>query len=232
MKRLQSELNRLYSAPAGTVRAAVLQVGRPAEWAAVSKIWRGAQMDLGLPAPAIAVNGVDAYQLWFSLAEPVRVAQAAAFVAALRLRYLADIAAARVNFVAGLDRPEDIEAIAPPQQVDTDHWSAFVAPDLAPVFSDDPWLDTPPGAEGQADLLGRLDCIKPGDFQQALDRLGAAPEPSAILAASLAPRAAEDAQKALDPKQFLLSVMRDENVEMALRIEAAKALLPWTEDRS
>jgi hypothetical protein len=29
-------------------------------------------------------------------------------------------------------------------------WSAFVAPDLAAIFEDTPWLDLPPGAEPPA----------------------------------------------------------------------------------
>ena len=34
----------------------------------------------------------------------------------------------------------------------------------------------------------------------------------------------------LDPKRFLLEVMNDRSVELQLRIEAAKALLPYFED--
>ena len=37
-----------------------------------------------------------------------------------------------------------------------EHWSAFVAPDLAHIFNDTPWLDLPPNLEGQAELLARL----------------------------------------------------------------------------
>ena len=32
----------------------------------------------------------------------------------------------------------------------------FVAPDLAALFADEPWLDLPPSSDAQADLLARL----------------------------------------------------------------------------
>ena len=70
-------------APDGTVRAMVLELVRPADWTLLSTLWRGVQTDLELPAPAIAVSGIDAYRLWFSLAEPASAAQARAFLEAL-----------------------------------------------------------------------------------------------------------------------------------------------------
>ena len=120
MNRLQQELQRLYGLPAGAslgldldarglvdepgrVRAMVLELARPADWAALSAVWGGVQADLALPAPAIAVNGSDGCQLWFSLLEPVLVPQAAAFLDALRCRYLGDIAPVRVAMLPALD---------------------------------------------------------------------------------------------------------------------------------
>lgn len=62
----------------GRVRALVLQLGRPADWRALSRLWQGVRLDLAWPAPAIAVSGKDGHRLWFSLAQPVPVAQARA----------------------------------------------------------------------------------------------------------------------------------------------------------
>src|SRR5262245_38164920 len=93
MNRLQIELLRLYGpedtpAEAGAgVRAMVLEVARPAGWSELRNLWQGVQADLGLPAPAIALSGTDAYQLWFSFAEAAGHDQALAFVEALRRRY-------------------------------------------------------------------------------------------------------------------------------------------------
>lgn len=199
----------------------MLELARPADWQALSKVWRGVQAELHLPAPAIAVNGIDGYQLWFSLAQPVSVALAHAFLESLRLRYLADIVAARVGTA--------IDAAAPPRHTQGDRWSAFVAADLAPVFADEPWLDTAPSDDGQADMLCRLASIKHADFQAALALLGALPlEGAADGAVALKPQpaAADTGDAGMDPRRFLLEVMNDQTVALALRIEAAKALLP------
>lgn len=245
MNRLQSELRRLYlhqpqpqahadadAQPSalidasGTVRAMVMALTRAPSWELLSRVWRGVQTELALPAPAIAVSGTDALQLWFSLETPIAVAQARAFLAALRARFLPEIESGRVELMPASAR------LVPALQEQTGNWSAFVAPDLAPVFGDTPWLDIPPGEEGQAALLSGLKVTAQSAFETALKRL----EPSASRSdstAAVAPRI--DAPLGLarptitiaegDPKRFLLQVMNDDSVALALRIEAAKALL-------
>ena len=238
MTRLQSELQRLYlaqsplaSAPAtendslidldGRVRAMVLVLARPADWTALSLVWQAVQADLALPAPAIAVSGTDGYQLWFSLEEAVPTPQAHAFLESLRERYLSHIALARVDL-----RPPWDAAMLPVQQVLTGQWSAFVAPDLAPIFSETPWLDIPPSPDGQAELLSRLKSIKPAAWQAALAKLRPA---SALTKPELTSASPEANGPNLQAQRFLLQVMNDETVELALRIEAAKGLLPHPE---
>jgi hypothetical protein len=248
MNRLPSELRRLYvpqpdadqgRAPeelclidsGGRVRAMVLELARPADWAALSKLWQGVQADLELPAPAIAVSGQDGFQLWFSLAEPVPAARAMVFLESLRVRYLGDIKAQRVALMPVADAASTLQArhakLVPAQQANSGHWSAFVAPDLAPVFNDEPWLDIPPSPEGQSELLSRLKSIPLADFRRALERLMPAPVRGPFQEVS---GAAEVVIGCLDPKRFLYSVMNDNTVALALRIEAAKALLPYTDD--
>jgi hypothetical protein len=213
MNRLQAELQRLYPAgPDGGVRAMVLELARPASWEALSAAWRGVQLDLELPAPAIAVSGSDGYQLWFSLSEAVPAAQASAFLEALRRRYLADIAPERIATHS---------RVLPPVEAAPGRWSAFVAPDLAAVFEDEPWLDLPPGADAQSDLLSGLQCTKPGDFKRALERLTPVPIGPAVEA-----RVATVGDP--EPRRFLLGVMNDPAIDLHLRIEAAKALLPYS----
>jgi hypothetical protein len=217
MNRLASELNRLYGLPpqaasSGQVRALRLELARPADWEALGQVWRGVQADLQLPAPGIAVSGTDGLQLWFSLQQPVNADQAADFLARLQSRYLPGLAAARLCL-----QPEGQPPAVPRQDASTGNWSAFVAPDLAPVFADTPWLDIQPGAEGQADLLARLESIRPAAFEAAMQAL----QPARPAAPPPAAGEIED----VDPRRFLLRVMNDETVELALRIEAAKALL-------
>ena len=297
MTRLRTELQRLFGLPLddaaagpapvaaatplpatglvdaqGRTRALVLSLSAPAEWTPLAAVWAGVQTDLDLPAPAIAVSGHDGLQLWFSLAEPVSVSQAQAFLEGLRARYLADLAHRRVELLPVGDPAVSggvrHAAPVPRAQGPEGPWSAFVARDLAPVFADSPWLDLPPNDEGQAGLLSGLTSIGPASFAAALRTLRAgaattlppAPPPGAGLpaapvAAGLSPlqtvaglaaaRAARGGAGAgaggasaspeatvhrlgagfADPRHFLFTVMNDETVPLALRIEAAKALL-------
>jgi hypothetical protein len=263
MNRLQTELNRLYRPPVpqseyqdpageelclintdGQVRAMVVDLARQAGWDGIAALWQGIQEDLELPAPAIAVSGIEGFQVWFSLSEPVPLAQALNFLESLRLRYLGAIAPKHIVMKPAADdlasRHAQHARMVPSLQAETGRWSAFVTPGLAGMFADEPWLDLPPSPDAQASLLSRIESIKPADFQQALRRLG----PSAASAArdagsasagrtvSAAPtRSAEQdlSNDGLDPKRFLFGVMNDPATELHLRIEAAKALLPYFE---
>ena len=160
--------------------------------------------------------------------------QAHAFLEALRARYLNQIEPARIKLRPALDAPDSqpdwYAGMVPAQQAQADQWSAFVAPDLAPVFAETPWLDIPPSPDGQADLLSSLRSIKPDDWQTALARLQPAPALKRPAPASTSP-SAEPTQPCPDARRFLQGVMNDETVALALRIEAAKALLPYGQYR-
>ena len=260
MNRLQSELTRLYLLPAqpgaatdaqssaligppDRVRAMVMELTRPPSWEVLARVWHGVQTELDLPAPAIAVSGSDGLQLWFSLAEPIAVAQAHAFLECLRLRYLADIESSRVGLMpapeASALRPQLHTQLVPARQEHTGNWSAFLAPDLVAIFADSPWLDIAPNEEGQATLLRGIEVMKQVVFEAALKKLVPATHPSqstVAVAASvdapiaLAPPASASATEVEDPKRFLLQVMQDDTVTLTLRIDAAKALLQHSSD--
>ena len=239
MNRLDAELDRLYGASpqeprlvdaAGRVRALVLEVVQPAGWDALSEVWHGVQMELELPAPGIAVSGHDGLQLWFSLAAAIPARLALDFLEALRTRFLAHIPASRVRLWPDAAEPTRHAALIPAAQADDEHWSAFVAPDLVALFSETPWLDVEPGEEGQAALLRGLQSIKREAFDAALAGMQASASQAAASAHALvhvvnAPAAGATATPEGDPRRFLLRVMNDESVVLALRIEAARALL-------
>ena len=259
MSTLQAELERLYIprdavhqeqdvgescliTPDDRVRAMVLELARPADWTVLSALWQGVQADLGLPAPAIAVSGIDGLQLWFSLAEPVPVANACAFLESLRSGYLSQVATDRITMRPCIDGSVPQKAVhaalVPRQREETGRWSAFVASDLAAIFADEPWLDLPPSPEAQANVLARLECIKPIDFQAALERIkpvvqGLSAQSDCSTNGTIDDRNRDDAISSpsqgmgMDPQHFLLAVMNDPAVELHLRIEAAKALLPY-----
>jgi hypothetical protein len=268
MTRLDAEHHRLYrvSAPASSsgeadsVRAAVLTLSSPADWSLLSLLWRGVQTDLGLPAPAIAVSGRDGYQLWFSFANALPATQAQELLRALQARYLGEVAPRRISTLpASATHELELPPLQTSHEVSDERWSAFVAPDLAPVFADTPWLDTPPSPEGQADLLSRLRSISADEWQVARTELGLNDRPETAPAAPAAqaaqgpaaqpqtaapgPHLAEQAARPgepvsavaasplhpevgpTDPRAFLQTLMNDPSVALALRIEAAKALL-------
>lgn len=250
MNRLSAEYLRLYLpadavpegaaplpliGPDGRVRAMVLGLGRPAEWTALAAVWRGVQSDLGWPAPAIAVNGVDAFELWFSMAEPLPVAEAATLLQALAARYLGSVKPARLRLWPDGARPSaqpDMGRI-PALQAETGRWSAFVAPDLPAVFGDDPSLDFQPGEDAQAELLAGCASIPTEAFRAALGVLQ--PAVLAVSATPTQPSAPSPSPAGKpgggsygphqEPRAFLLDVMNDPSVDLALRIEVAKALL-------
>ena len=156
--------------------------------------------------------------------------------------------------IPGASVPARHARLIPAQLDESGHWSAFISPHLAAMFADEPWLDMKPSPDAQADLLLRLKSLSPADWRRAQQQLEPAEAASTFAAASSPlpaalpdPAAAagnrpdaeanapssQQAQLAaasdeLDPRRFLLAVMNDPTVEMGMRIEAAKALLPYS----
>lgn len=226
------ELAPLHMSPAHpSTRCLVLGLGQPAQWDPLLRAWEGVQSALSLPPPAIAVDGVDGYQLWFSLAEAVPVHVARRFLQLVAARHLADVGPACVRCVPSIDgsgaQSESCLQPVPAQQSVSGHWSAFVSPDLARIFEAEPWLERQPSPDAQADLLSRTEPASAQAFESALALLAGDGEST-----SKTPRAATvgsvagPAQFMVDPHAFLLSVMNDPSVDMRIRVDAAKALLP------
>lgn len=255
MNRLQAELQRLFAlddrqrvgGANGATRVMVLEVGLPSGWGALGVVWRAVLADLGLPAPAIAVSGRDSYQLWFSVDAPLPRTEALSFLQGLRRRYLAEVPAEHIRMFAsvsepaeeGRDGPEAASqgAVPPPSERAPGRWSAFVAADLAALFSEEHWLDMAPSGDAQADLLARLLPARVADLRGAAARLAPAaatadPGPASGAggrAGSLDVRTAIR-QPAPHPRSFLLAVMNNASLDLSHRIEAAKALLPYCGD--
>ena len=248
MDRLNTQHHRLYLPPGapddatrllgddGRVRALVVALGGPADWAALVPLWRGVQAELKWPEPAIVVNGRGAFELWFSLAEPLPQGEAARLLAQLQHRYLGGVRADRVHAWPGTDAAAELPA-CPPFATGPERWDAFVTPDLPAVFGDDPALDFEPGADAQAELLARLRPVSAAELRHALAALGeAGPSaaaargaPASPAAPQLTPPVASSVAATIgsnnDPRAFLTAVMNDATVPLALRIEAAKGLL-------
>ena len=230
----------------GRVRALVVSLGQPAQWGQLSQVWRLATHELELPAAAIAVNGRDRQQLWWSFEQPVLAAKAHALAQAMALRALADLLPGRLEIwppAQGQGTPPDppgLQGSSPSEHAGEAAWSAFVAPDLAALFDDSPWLDLAPNLDGQADLMAQLRGMTAPTLAHALAKLGLSDDLAGATAFQPLHPARErqglpakadhqvdqvDQGNAQAAMRFLRSVMDDDSEPTALRIEAAKALL-------
>ena len=231
--------------PAGMARAMVVSFARATDWEQVANLYQAVQDELDLPAPAVSVSGRKGYSLWFSLAEALPLAQIQAFLAALRLKYLADIPLAHLEL-----QPDAlaIKTLAPARHNTTGKWSAFIDPSMGSMFIVEPGLEMAPILDRQAGMLAGLKSIKTANFQRALSILQAPSELDGEPALTLAEAAARLPTKVsrppdladgyrysklgegntyADPRDFLLAVMNDSSVGVKQRIKAAKALLPY-----
>lgn len=212
--RLPAELQRLYGGPG---RAAVLAFARAADWPAVAALCRGLVDDLGLPVPALAVDGRSGFQVWLSFAEALPAAPVQALLALLQRDYLASVPAAALR-VALADLPPP----PPAEQPGGERWSAFIDPELGGMFTAEPWLDCAPSPDQQAELLAACASVGRGDLDRVLARPGVAP--AAPVAVPATPGLAGPFA---DPQSFLLAVINDPALPLAQRLDAAKALLPY-----
>jgi len=231
--------------PAGMARAMVVSFARATDWEQVANLYQAVQDELDLPGPAVSVSGRKGYSLWFSLAEALPLAQIQAFLAALRLKYLADIPLAHLEL-----QPNAlvIKTLAPARHNTTGKWSAFIDPSMGSMFIVEPGLEMAPILDRQAGMLAGLKSIKTANFQRALSILQTPSELDGEPAVTLAEAAARLPTKAsrppdladgyrysklgegntyADPRDFLLALMNDSSVGVKQRIKAAKALLPY-----
>lgn len=241
MNRLTTERKRLFEFPEGglgphqgRVRCLWIELSRPADWTPLRAVWQALQTTLELPAPAIAVSGQGGLQLWLPLAQPAGLAEAAAFLDALFRQHLPGMAELKPGRLRCW--PDAQGTLPPPATVpaqvnggEEPRWSAFVTPDLPAVFGEDAWLDLPPGDDAQADLLSRIQPITPEAWAAARERLGlnrpAEPQRAADTPSALPSAPYVAATGATTPVAFLRQVMNDPQAPMALRVEAARALL-------
>jgi len=234
MTRLQSELERLFRVPDaaaeelalldGNGRVATLVVGfaRSRDWPTVAALLGSLQETLGLPLPAVAVDGKAGFQLWLPLAEPIAPETATRFLAALRRQFLGDIADHDLALLPTASGPERVRRI-PALSTDSGRWSTFIDPTMGAMFADEGGLDFEPNPDRQADQLAAITPIEPADFAHALALLTANPPADQGQETSAAHASIGGGYS--EPRDFLMAVMNDASVPLGLRIEAAKALL-------
>jgi len=226
MDRLSAETRRLFGLPAGGAagpdaaggrRALVVAFRRAADWPAIAALYEKIG-ELGLAQPALAVDGVGGFNLWFPLADAVDATRGRDFLAELCRDALAGLPSGTVELL-----PEGV-ALPPCAQPDGERWAAFVDPALGSLFAAEPWLDFPPSADQQAELLAGCTSLSAADLRQVLAGRVPAPPASPPPAPPAAP-APQLAGPYADAPSFLLAVINDPSVDLALRIAAAQALI-------
>lgn len=155
----------------GLLRTLVMAFGGKGDgaqhWSALVTVANALQQELDLPAPAVSVSGGDTFHLWLSLATPVPLAQAQAFVALLRRVFLPD-----AGKVLASAPPADLADLPlPPYLHASGKWSAFIHPGMGAAFADEAGLDMAPPAAGQLALLESVRSITAPQFAQALAKL-------------------------------------------------------------
>jgi hypothetical protein len=218
-------LTRAFVIPFRKVAGAV--EGR--HWTRLCEVANALQADLGLPAPAVSIDGASAYYLWLSLALPVPADQAQDFLELLRQAYFPEIELAPDAATAPVYLP-------PCLNPRSGKWAAFIHPGMGASFADESGLDVAPPLAGQVGFLEGLDSIDEAQFAQALRKLRQAPgtatgapaaadAPAASRAASQAANqpANQPANRTAAPDNLLL---KDATLEDIVRFLQAKHIEP------
>lgn len=217
----------------------VIGLAPAAGWTPVVALCEGVVNVLELPAPAVSVAGPAGFRVWFSLADPVPLDRAEAFLAGLQARFLGELPVAQLSLLPSA--AARTVPLAPAHERGDGRWTAFIDPAMGGMFADETWLDMAPSPERQAELLAGFKSIALADFQRVLGVLApggamvpalGGPVTGLVMEAPARPGTTPSAGLAVgsgfvDPKSFLLAVMNDPGANAELRIDAAKALLPY-----
>jgi hypothetical protein len=157
--------------------------GEAGHWERLCKVANALQADLGLPAPAVSIDGAAAYRLWLSLATPVPAGQAQDFLALLRQAYFLEYELAPDAATAPVYLP-------PCLNPRSGKWAAFIHPGMGASFAEESGLEMAPPLAGQAGFLEGLDSIDAEQFRDAMRKLEQRLAPAPVRASAPAPAAA------------------------------------------
>lgn len=138
--------------------------GDAQHWSRLCEVANALQAELGLPAPAVSISGVDGYGLWLSLESPVPAAQAQQFLELLRLAYFPDMDLAPDAATAPAELPPCLDQR-------TGKWAAFIHPGMGSSFAEEAGLEMAPPFAGQTALLDTLQSISGAQLMHATDIL-------------------------------------------------------------
>jgi hypothetical protein len=138
--------------------------GETGHWDRLCKVANALQADLGLPAPAVSIDGAAAYRLWLSLETPVAAGEAQDFLELLRLAYFPELELAPDAATAPVYLP-------PCLNPRSGKWAAFIHPGMGASFAEESGLDMAPPLGAQIGFLEGLDSIAEDQFRQAVRKL-------------------------------------------------------------
>jgi hypothetical protein len=138
--------------------------GETGHWDRLCKVANALQADLGLPAPAVRIDGAAAYRLWLSLETPVAAGEAQDFLELLRQAYFPELELAPDAATAPVYLP-------PCLNPRSGKWAAFIHPGMGASFAEESGLDMAPPLGAQVGFLEGLDSIAEDQFRQAVHKL-------------------------------------------------------------
>jgi hypothetical protein len=169
-------------------------------WDRLCEVANALQADLGLPAPAVSINGATSFHLWLSFETPVAASEGQDFLEGLQAKYFPEIELAPDAATAPVYLP-------PCLNPRSGKWAAFIHPGMGASFADESGLEMTPPLAGQAGFLEGLESIGGEQFRQALNRLrqsqAAAPQNSTAAAAQPAAASAPELPTRQPPMQAL-----------------------------
>jgi hypothetical protein len=198
-------------------------------WDRLCEVANALQADLGLPAPAVSINGATSFHLWLSFDAPVTASEGQDFLEGLQAKYFPEIELAPDAATAPVYLP-------PCLNPRSGKWAAFIHPGMGASFADESGLEMTPPLAGQVNFLEGLGSIEREQFLGALQKLqqasAAAPKSAAPPAAPPAPEArvaeapvpaAPASQPTASPDGLLL---KDATLEDIVRFLHAKHIEP------
>jgi hypothetical protein len=185
--------------------------GEAGHWDRLCRVANALQAELGLPAPAVSIDGASAYRLWLSLETPVPAGEAQDFLELLQRTYFPQTELAPDAATAPVYLP-------PCLNPRSGKWAAFIHPGMGASFAEESGLEVAPPLQGQAAFLEGLDSVADEQFREALHKLEQkqAPAPAPVEPASSA------ASDALAAEAFVLQPSSEAPVKASARPKAAQ----------
>jgi hypothetical protein len=169
----------------GLMRAIVIDFPRAAEdetrhWSRLCEVANTLQAQLGFPAPAVSIDGADAFRLWLSLRDPVPTASVRRFVSLLCAHTFPEM---KLHAAGTVELPPCLHR-------ETGKWAAFIHPGMGASFAGEAGLEVAPPGAAQLAFLEGLESISPARFEEAMLAMQPPQAPAAVHAG--APEPADD----------------------------------------